>query len=235
MLNADKINADSRHDFAESTDSHLRKRSENFTDYFERIGIDGMNDSSYLAASFGDFFSILAKRSRGESLNSAEARAAEAEQRAQSIVPDASGGYGVLPFHLFGQFVEVLEAKTFLGRSGAFFQSVPMSANARWPKVNAITNATWRLENKALDEQSVVFEGVDIAQHHLGKLVKSSNELLASGIGISNQIESVLSDCFARELDNAALYGDSGSNAKQPSSQTAYAPWGSVTRRSAPR
>lgn len=133
----------------------------------------------------------------------------ERELRAQVVAQDPAGGFFVQP-ELAALFIDQARALSVLSRAGAI--TIPLnSGETRILRVSQDPTAAWKSELQPLHETDVRFQSVQLFPKVLGCVADISEELVEDGANAAPQIEAVLSQAVADQLDRSLFRGlDSG-------------------------
>lgn len=125
-----------------------------------------------------------------------------------------------IPTELSNQLIDLLRARTVIGRSGAIYLTMDTN-NYAIAKMTGDVPAGWRDELESVPTGDPTFSRVDFAAKNLGGLVRLSRELFDDNtVGLDQGILRAFAEKFAVEFDSAILNGD---GVKKPLGITAYA------------
>ncbi|MFC4608804.1 phage major capsid protein [Streptomyces maoxianensis] len=129
----------------------------------------------------------------------------ERELRAQVVGQDPAGGYFVTPA-LSALFVDQARARSVLVEAGAV--TIPLgSAETRILRVTQSPTAAWKSELGALANTDIRFGSVTLFPKVLGCVVDISEELVEDGANAPQQIEAVMAQAVADQLDRSFFRG----------------------------
>ncbi|MDX2676183.1 phage major capsid protein [Streptomyces soliscabiei] len=133
----------------------------------------------------------------------------EREMRAQVIAQDPAGGFFVTPT-LGSLFIDKARAMSIVSQAGAI--TIPLgSSETRILRTDTDPTAEWKAELQALHSTDVKFGAVVLYPKVLGCIADISEELIEDGgPNAAAQIEAVLSQAVASQLDRSFWRGVSG-------------------------
>jgi len=126
------------------------------------------------------------------------------EQRA--IGTTGGGGY-LIKDELAAQIIPEILADTRVVQAGAV--SVPIEENSKTiAKVNSGPSTEWHAENVAYSSgEDVTFTGIDLEPKTLMSIVTMSVEIAEDGLDMERNIESIIRQALANEVDRVCLEG----------------------------
>lgn len=137
-------------------------------------------------------------------------RNAEAEKRALSTTPDASGGY-LIPSPLSAYVIDLARANSVAVQAGVVTLEMD-SKTLTIPKLAADPTTGWKAENADIPEDSATtFEAVTLTSKTLACLVRMSLELFEDSPTAGQAVERAISAAMGLAIDKAVLMG-SGAN-----------------------
>jgi len=127
------------------------------------------------------------------------------EQRQDPSTISAQGTY-LVPYPLFGEFIEDAWAKTQCMQAGARLVNLD-TGNLRVPRITGLPTTEWLAETQAASPDELQIDGVTLEAAKLSVQVRCSVELYEDSALLRDEVGGLLTKALAIELDRAALVG----------------------------